>query len=131
MKKLILLLAIMLFTTQVFALDMSQEDKQSHALISAGFGIAVDTYIYHHVDSVSDFWRPVVAYSAAMLPGRLKELVDKKGDWEDIEADALGAGSGVLTSEIFNRLIGPSKYKEMLAIRATRDQIFISISGKF
>ena len=103
------LLIIVLLCSPVYALDLSEADKQKHLAVSAGLGLAADAYLYHYIH-VKDDYRPFVAFSMALVPGLAKEAADDVWDNEDLAADAIGAGVGVLAGEVINRLFGPSKY---------------------
>jgi len=111
------------------AVDLSEVDKQKHAGISAVCGIAADTFVYHGVYQVSDAWRPAVAFSLAMVPGVVKELIDTNADWHDIEADAIGSAAGVLVGEIVNRWIGPSRNRRLMFVEVAQNSVFIGYSG--
>ncbi|HVH05948.1 MAG TPA: hypothetical protein VNE71_08125 [Myxococcota bacterium] len=81
-------------------------DKLSHFGTSAGVGVVADTVAFHYVPKMGPVGRTLAATAAGTATGLIVEIVDSTTGHGfsagDLAADALGAATGALSSELFN-----------------------------
>jgi len=95
-KKIKAILIVLLFTTNVFAID---NDKKQHFIYSAGIASTTTAIAKHYGKSNLESYLYGVGFTVGI--GVLKELADSRSknhtaDMEDVYADILGAVTGSL-----------------------------------
>ncbi len=102
---------ILLFITHIFALDLSQSDKQKHILATGIISVLSDEiycnyYKRKYNTPPSKTQRYIISISSGIITGFLKEMYDKSKsnnhfDHKDLQADILGSVLGsILKIEI-------------------------------
>lgn len=81
-------------------------DKIAHFGTSVGVGFAADTVAYHYAKKMGPLGRTLTATAVGTVPGLITEIVDSTTGHGfsagDLGADAVGALTGAVTSELFN-----------------------------
>ena len=92
---------ILLFCSYIFALDLTQNDKQKHIVATAVISALSDEIYCHYYRSKynlapSKTKRYLVSISSGIIAGFLKEMYDKsqkdnRFDYKDLQADIIGS----------------------------------------
>jgi len=92
---------ILLFCSQIFALDLTQNDKQKHIAATAAVSALSDMiycnyYQNRYNTAPSKTKRYLVSVSSGIIAGFLKEMYDKsqknnRFDHKDLQADIFGS----------------------------------------
>ena len=101
----------LLFLSHIFALDLTQQDKQKHIVATAAISALSDAiycnyYQNRYNTAPSKTKRYLVSVSSGIIAGVLKEMYDKsqkngRFDHKDLQADILGSILGsILKIEI-------------------------------
>lgn len=105
-----LVISFMVFSSVGFAknpaLNMSEPDKQAHAIVGFCIGLTTQLVLEKYVPEMPFFPRWMSGVLVTMVLGTIKELVIDKGrsDLNDIHAGNLGAASSIVVTlplEIF------------------------------
>lgn len=83
------------------------DDTAAHFGISALFGAGT---VLHDNTGLKDFGRVTIGTARGRLPGRVKEIADRRGEGNefsgsDFAADVGGAFTGAFLSNLFNHVI--------------------------
>jgi hypothetical protein len=101
MTKILISILLTLTTQTVWALDMSEDDKQKHYVASAS--IAAPIYVVMREQNGWKRWQAsLLALGVTLFVGHMKETYDPTYDMEDMGANALGAGTGIMLPIVFN-----------------------------
>ena len=106
-KKALIILTCLFFTSQAYALDLTAKDKQGHMITSGLIALVPGVFAINHDDMTlkSGLW----ALLAANVPGVLKEIFDSreegnKFDVEDLAANLIGSSATLLGLKIGYKL---------------------------
>ncbi len=91
-----IVLVILIFSSQVSAVDFTEHDKRQHFGVSGAISFA--SYKILRYNGMNKVDSAVGAFLGTLIVGALKEASDDYVDREDLKADAIGAVSGILFS---------------------------------
>lgn len=94
MKAILAFTCIILFSFNTLAANFRQEDKQKHAVYSAGLSSV--SYAAFRSAKYSVASSMLLSMTLALGVGHLKESSDPFYDHEDMQANAAGAGVGLI-----------------------------------
>ena len=94
-----LILTILLTSHVALATDFTEQDKRKH--ITASSGIAMITYLGFRHNGFTVVESAGLAALVSLSVGHLKESTDPFYDHEDMEANLLGTGVGILIPMTF------------------------------
>ena len=97
----VILLCVLVYSPLGFGESLfDQKDKQNHLLVSAC--ISAGSYAYFRSEKYSRFSSIMGSIAITTFVGSLKELVDPSLDSQDLQADTIGMGTGLLLGITFD-----------------------------